>query len=399
MAWLTREPRTRYALLGAAYLLIAVLLVALSVSIYRKVWTPAVWVTLLVDRAGTQLNQGADVKVRGVRVGEVRSIDYTGTGAALRLALDPDLAADVPANVTARLVPTTLFGPRYVDLVPGAGPSAPIADNAVISPDRSRASIEAERVVGDVLPLLRAVQPAQLAATLNAMATALNGRGEQLGQTLVAAHDYLSRFNPSVPVLLQVTGQLATVSDTYAKATPELVGGLADLTTFTGTVADKRHDLARLFAGATSSADTLRGFLSHNRDNLLEVNANMRPTMQLLARYSPEYTCFFRQLVGGIARANGVYGLGGPHPERQKVVISVAANRGKYLPGADDPRFDDHRGPRCYSQDPPTPQYEDGRPLKDGTRVVPPPSEHPNPSLLGLLGLTSPAKDPEDAPR
>jgi phospholipid/cholesterol/gamma-HCH transport system substrate-binding protein len=105
MAWLSREPRTRYALLGAAYLLIAVLLVALSVSIYRKVWTPAVWVTVLVDRAGTQLNQGADVKVRGVRVGEVRSISYTASGAALRLALEPDMAKDVPANSSARLVP------------------------------------------------------------------------------------------------------------------------------------------------------------------------------------------------------------------------------------------------------------------------------------------------------
>ncbi|HEY1966426.1 MAG TPA: ABC transporter substrate-binding protein, partial [Pseudonocardia sp.] len=60
--------RTRYLLLGLAFLLVAALFVGLSVAIYRKAFSPAVMVTLRIDRTGTQLNQGADIKVRGVRV-------------------------------------------------------------------------------------------------------------------------------------------------------------------------------------------------------------------------------------------------------------------------------------------------------------------------------------------
>ena len=71
------------ALLGGA--------LTLSVLPYRKAFTPVTWVTLRADHTGLQLNPGADVKLRGVVVGEVRDDRQpTGSGARLRLALDPD---------------------------------------------------------------------------------------------------------------------------------------------------------------------------------------------------------------------------------------------------------------------------------------------------------------------
>ncbi len=54
-------------------------------------------------------------------------------------------------------------------------------------------------MLSDLYPLLRAVQPADLNTTLNAVATALEGRGEQLGETLETLDPYLTRFNPELP--------------------------------------------------------------------------------------------------------------------------------------------------------------------------------------------------------
>ncbi len=45
-------------------------------------------------------------------------------------------------------------------------------------------SIEVEKVLSDLYPLLRTVQPAEINQTLNALATALEGRGDKLGQNL-----------------------------------------------------------------------------------------------------------------------------------------------------------------------------------------------------------------------
>ncbi len=42
-------------------------------------------------------------------------------------------------------------------------------------------AIEVERVLSDLYPLLRTVQPEQLNYTLTALADALEGRGEKLG--------------------------------------------------------------------------------------------------------------------------------------------------------------------------------------------------------------------------
>ncbi|HTF49627.1 MAG TPA: MCE family protein [Pseudonocardia sp.] len=387
MIWYTRAERPRYVLLGVLFLVLAVGFVALSVGIYRKVFTPVDLVMLRVERTGTQLNPGADVKVRGVRVGSVRSVDATAAGATITLALDPNSMALVPANVSARVLPKTLFGERYVDLRLPKLPAAPIAAGDVIPEDRSQSAIEVQQVLDHLLPTLTAVQPAQLATTLSALSQALHGQGTQLGATLVGLDSYLKGFNPAVPDLIKVLDDLSPVADTYAKAAPDFFGGLADLTTTTQTVADKRDQLRRLFLGVTHTSDDLRHYLDDNADNLVDLSSSARPALELLARYSPELPCFFRQVVDGIPRADASFGKGSAHPEQVKVQIEITASRGKYLPGVDTPRYEDRRGPRCYDQAPVFPQYAPGGPLKDGSRKPAAPDSDQADLLAGLLPL------------
>ena len=390
MIWYSREERPRYLLLGLLFLVLAVGFVGLTIGIYRKVFTPVDLVTLRVERTGTQLNLGADVKVRGVRVGSVRSVAADADGASIILALDPSSVALVPANVSARVLPKTLFGERYVDLRLPRAPAAPIADGAVIGQDRSETAIEAQQVLDHLLPLLTAVHPAQVATTLSALSQALHGRGAELGTTLVGLDNYLKGFNPAVPDLVKVFDDLTPVADTYTKAAPDLFGGLADLTTTTRTFEDKQDQLRRLFVGVHSVSDDLHDYLDDNGDNLVDLSRSARPALQVLAHYSPEFPCFFRQMVGGIPRAEATFGKGSPHPEQVKVLIEITANRGKYLPGVDTPRYGDNRGPRCYDQTPVFPQYPPGGPLEDGSRKPVAPADYPDP-LSGLLPLDDPA--------
>ncbi|HEV7791948.1 MAG TPA: MCE family protein [Pseudonocardia sp.] len=390
MIWYTRAERPRYLLMGLLFLVLAVGFVALSVGIYRKVFTPVDLVTLRVERTGTQLNPGADVKVRGVRVGSVRSVAADADGASITLALDPDSVALVPANVSARVLPKTLFGERYVDLRLPRVPAAPIATGDVIPRDRSETAIEAQQVLDHLLPLLTAVHPAQLSTTLSALSQALHGRGTQLGTTLVGLDSYLKGFNPAVPDLIKVLDDLPPVADTYAKAAPDLFGGLADLTTTTRTFEDRRDQLRRVFLGVSSVSDDLHDYLDDNGDDLVDLSSAARPALQLLAHYAPELPCFFRQVVGGIPRAEATFGKGSAHPEQVKVQIEITANRGRYLPGVDTPRYQDNRGPRCYDQTPVFPQYAPGGPLRDGSRKPVAPSDRPDP-LSGLLPLDDPA--------
>ena len=139
---------------GVAFLVVVALLLSLSIASFNKVFTDVVDVTLETNRIGSQLQEASDVKIRGLIVGEVRTITPHGDGVTLGLALKPDMVGLIPAKVSARLLPKTLFGERYVDLVPPAGASGrSLRAGDVIPQDRTTVAIELEKVFEDLLPL------------------------------------------------------------------------------------------------------------------------------------------------------------------------------------------------------------------------------------------------------
>src|SRR5687767_14059968 len=91
-------------LAGFAFLAILLLLVWFVVARYQGRFTPAAMVVVETDNAGNNLHPRAEVKARGVVVGEVRRITSTGDGARLELALRPDQFRLLPADVSAQLL-------------------------------------------------------------------------------------------------------------------------------------------------------------------------------------------------------------------------------------------------------------------------------------------------------
>lgn len=371
-----RQEKLRYQIYGLIFLVIAAMFVVLSVAFYRKTFVPIVPVTLETNHVGSQLRAGADVKIRGMIVGEVRGIRPNGDHAILDLALDPDQVERIPANVTARLLPKTLFGERYVALQVPAAPSGQLHEGAVIGQDRTSSAIEVEQVLDNLMPVLQAVQPEKLSATLTAMSTALKGQGENFGDTLVQLGAYLEQLEPSLPDLQANIQRLAQVADTYAQAGPELLTALRDLTVTTQTVVEQRSNLQNLYATLTNASIDLGNFLAANKDNIINLASTSKSTLEVLAKYAPEYPCLLQQLVDAIPNADAAFGKGTDKPNVTRVTIEITASRGKYLPGVDTPRYNDKRGPRCYPvAHPPAvfPQYPEGEPLDDGSSKPPPP--------------------------
>ena len=117
-----RQHLVRDFVVGLAYLVLIAALIVVSVMVYNKDFTSSVDVTLSAGDVGPALQSGADVEVRGVVVGAVTSITSNGNGAQVHMSVDPGQAKNLPSNVTAEVLPKTLFGQRYVDLVLPATP-------------------------------------------------------------------------------------------------------------------------------------------------------------------------------------------------------------------------------------------------------------------------------------
>ncbi|MEU1090143.1 MCE family protein [Streptomyces sp. NPDC005892] len=334
---------------GVTFLLVPAVLVWVSVSVYQKDFQDDATVTVRTGSVGNEMHDNADVKLRGVVVGQVRSIAADGDGARLTLAIDPEKLHQVPADVTAQMLPTTLFGERFVALVPPPVPSGePMRAGAVIPQDRSSNAIELEQVLDNVLPLLTAVKPEKLSATLTAVSQALEGRGEKLGDTLVTLDAHLKKLNPQLPTLNRDIQHLVKVSSVYADAAPDIVDALTDFTTTSGTIADQQAELAGLYGTTTSAAQDVTAFLRKNKENLIRLSASGRPTLEVLAKYADEYPCTLRTMAGMVPAMDKALGKGTDEPGLH-VTLKTVPSKGKYVAGRDTPRYTATGGPHCYT--------------------------------------------------
>jgi phospholipid/cholesterol/gamma-HCH transport system substrate-binding protein len=362
-----RRPGSRglLRLYGIVFLAVLALLLSLTVAVYKKAFTPVVPITLRSDSIGNQLDPPADVKLRGLVVGEVRAVHADGTTATVDIALRPQDVSLIPYDVNARLLPKTLFGEKFVDLViPARAPGTtvrPIRAGDVITQDRTRLGIELQKLMNDLLPLLRAVQPGELNAALSAFATALEGRGDAIGANLTRLDGYLRGLNPHMDSLRTDIKRLADTARIYADAAPDLLRILSNAITTSRTLADKQQVMASLLTGTTTFADTARGVVDDNAQRLITLNRISRPTLALLDRYSPEYPCLLAGLTDGEPNLEQAF-VGG----RMHITLEAVLPRAPYRPG-EEPRYADRSGPNCRGLPHPAVPAP-GVKLNDGTK-------------------------------
>jgi len=354
---------------GVGFLLILVALLGLCVAAYAKVFTPVVGVTVVAPNAGLQMSKGADVKYHGVLVGEVREVSSQGDGAILALALDPVSRERIPVGVQARLLPKTLFGEKYVELVPPVEPTTtPIAEHTVIEIDASQEAVELNQLLDGALPLLRAVPPEKLAVTLTSIADALDGRGDRVGETFVKLGDIVRELNNEMPAITADLELLAQVLDEYRGALPDLLTVLENLTVTNRTVADQADQLKALWMSTADFSDETRVFLDRYQGRLIQFGEVTAPFLEVLAAYAPQYPCLFEGLT--TLEPNVVDAFSGG---RLDITLEITRDNGKYESGRDEPAWLRTFGPDCRGlpgPDVPGPerQFSNGYDY-DGSRV------------------------------
>jgi phospholipid/cholesterol/gamma-HCH transport system substrate-binding protein len=392
---------------GLIFIVLIASLLALSIAAYQQVFTKVTLVTLDTDHTGAQLLPQSDVKLRGILVGTVRKIStYNVAGkhgsqpetrARLTLALSPSRARLIPQGTTALLLPKTLFGERYValqipDNLSGAA-AQPVRSGETLS--GAADSAEVEQVLNDLYPVLLALHPEDLKTTLTALATALQGRGQQLGDNLASLNDYLTKLNPKVPTLVDDLDKLGKVATLYNDAAPDLLGSLDNLTTTAQTLTKRSSALDELLRSATSTSNELDGFLNESGDYLIQVSASSAQILALLAKYSPEYPCMAAGLAGIEPRLEDAFG--GKQPGLH-ITLELVKSQGKYVPGNEPKYITDPnvRVPHCFglpSPANPFPGVQFPASASDGAAYNPPQSlPSADRAAYNTSGVGSPAE-------
>lgn len=366
--------------LGAGFIAMLLFFLWLTYAVFNKTFIDIVPVTLTTSTAGSSLPSNADVKLRGMIVGEVRSIKPTADGVRMTIAMSPSTIKQVPRDVSAEIIPKTLFGEKYIALIPAEVPSGETlqaGDNI----SKAVVPIEVETLLNDLYPLLEAVPPAELSYTLTAMSQALEGRGEQLGSTLVTANDYLKKVNPDVPQLIDDLVKLGKVSDGYANAMPELGRLLKNVVVTGNTVVAKRAQLQAFYGEGTKLSNTLTAFLKDNGDNLITLSHESRPVLQVLSDYSIVFPCVLREVTRVTPQLNSTLRDDALHINVSLIAegdqpTGYAPNENATIPNKADFDAEELAKPDCRKI--PNPPYSHDA----GNRAPVPPFE-----VLQLLGL------------
>jgi phospholipid/cholesterol/gamma-HCH transport system substrate-binding protein len=340
--------RYKYQAYGLAFLLALLAVVSAAIASYEQVFTSTVPVTITADRAGLLLDKGADVTLRGVVVGEVRSVQTKNGRAVIKLALAPSKVKQIPASVSAEVLAPTVFGAKYVNLftttsapMTAATPHIESGTDIEIGPNES---IEGDTVFENLITLLQNVEPAKVNVILGALSTALRGRGTQTGQTIVATNQLASSLNKSIDALQVDLQRTSPVISTYADVTPALLEILSNLTTTSNTLVQTQQQFTSGLTGVTQLANTAGGVLNQDTPALAKTLQTALPTAELLQYNAPEISCLLtstNQVRNAVAPI-----LGGDYPG-----LHILAG---FLPGAegyqnptDLPKIDATDGPDC----------------------------------------------------
>jgi len=269
-----REPRRQeYALRGVVVLLgFALLLTVAWLRMSGSVGGDPE-LSAQLRNAGGSLRSGSDVKIAGVIVGRVTGIsrgDDGGVRVEMRLP-EGDLE-HIPDNVVARILPATVFGTSFVDLVVHDTPSGDsLSAGAVIPADQTQDTLELQQALDDVDRLVKALGPAELASAISSAAQALDGRGAQIGEIVDTLTAYLTRLNPQMPLVRSDLRKLATNLEVVDDIAPNLLDATEDGLVTLNTIVTQQAAIRSIILGGTSLTRTATAFLNENRADAVKV--------------------------------------------------------------------------------------------------------------------------------
>jgi phospholipid/cholesterol/gamma-HCH transport system substrate-binding protein len=284
-------------LVGFVTLALVVVIFAVAAQFFRGGFTDSVPVTVISDRAGLVMNPDAKVQVRGIQVGKVAWIEELPNGqAAIHLSLDPTRLNAIPANALVEVASPTVFGAKQVQFLFPEDPSPdPLQAGQVI--EAQHVMVEINTVFEQLTSVLSAVEPAKLNATLGGIASALNGRGEKIGQMLMDLDSFLARLEPSLPALSHDLEVAPDVLRAYGDAAPDFVSIADSATRISETLVDEQQNLDAALVSVIGLADIGNEVLGENRQPLTDVLRLLVPTTDLTNQYNQALWCALAGMV------------------------------------------------------------------------------------------------------
>ena len=318
-----------HRLAGVALLVVIGSVASLLFLQSRGAFSDTARVIVMSGRSGLVLDPGAKATFNGVLVGRVTTIDAVqddGRSAArLEVHVGDRYLAVMPANVSADVVASTIFGNKTLAFTAPENPSVErISDGDVII--ATTVTTEFQTLFETVSGIAEKIDPVQLNLTLSAAAEALTGLGTSFGRSLTDANAILTELNPRIPQLREGVRNLTELADILTRSAPELIDGLDNATTTARTIDTQQGDLDAALLATMGFAGTATDTVASSAPPLIRATSDLLATSNLLNTHSPAIFCAIRNAADllplalssfggdGYSLATNTLVLGAPNP-------------------------------------------------------------------------------------
>ncbi|AEV74545.1 virulence factor Mce family protein [Mycolicibacterium rhodesiae NBB3] len=282
---------TRKRLATWVAVLLAVVLVAGAVFLVRQIFFGPKTITAYFPTA-TAIYPGDEVRVSGVKVGRIESIQPEGTQTKLVLEVDRDVP--VPAGAKAVIVAQNLIAARYVQLTPayreGDGPT--MVDGAVIPSDRTAVPVEWDEVKTQLTRLATELGPkpgSQGAITdtsvgrfIDSAANAMDGNGEKLRSTLAELSGVARIFAEGSGNIVDIIKNLQVFVGALRDSKQQIVLFQNRLASLTSVVDNSRSDLDAALSDLSVAIGEVQRFVAGSREQTSEQIRSLASVTQTL---------------------------------------------------------------------------------------------------------------------
>lgn len=264
-----RKPLTRVA---AA--LLVVLALAGGVLLVRPTVFRPTTITAYFTSA-TAIYPGDEVRVAGVKVGTITSIEPAGSQARLTLSIDHGVP--IRADAKAIIMAQNLVAARYVQLAPAyedAGPT--MADGAQIAVERTAVPVEWDQVKDQLMRLATDLGPVSgsaatsLSRFIDSAATAMDGNGEKLHQAISQLSGIGRILAHGSGNIVEIIKNLQTFVTALRDSNTRIVEFQNRLASVTSVVDGARSDLDAALTNLASAVGEVRRFVAGTRDQTVE---------------------------------------------------------------------------------------------------------------------------------
>ncbi len=271
-------------------------------------------ITVPFKQATPQLAVESDVRISGVSVGKVKSIELSNNGDYADAVIELDSQyAPIPDDTKAILRAKTLLGETYVELTPGSDKDHTLPEGATLPPAQVANSVQLDEIFRTFNRRTRDA----FRGWMQSQAAALRGRGRQFGEALAELEPFSESANRALRILdtqqravRQLVHSGGTVFQALSERQGQLRGLIRNSDTVFSTTAQRNQDLADAFRILPTFQRETR--LTLDRLNRFAIDADpliqqlrpsvrqLSPTLEAVGRSAPDLQRFFVGLHGTI---------------------------------------------------------------------------------------------------